>query len=94
MPPDICIEIALWDRFGWGPKDTEFFTFQRMKELFLVLEQQRVSRDAVENLGKPSAQKWNDIIAREEMERQKRSTPPKPPSGNTGTPPNPSNPKK
>lgn len=57
-PPTICIEISLWDRFqGWGPDDTDKISFWKMKEIFTVLEQQRVSRDALENLGPPSDEK-------------------------------------
>lgn len=39
----------MWDRFGWGPEQTDKFTLAGMKMLFAILEQQRVSRDAVEN---------------------------------------------
>ena len=53
MPPDECIELMLWDRFGWGPEQTSRFILDQLRMLFAVIEQQRVSRDAVENLGKP-----------------------------------------
>jgi len=49
LPPDICIEVALWDRFHWGPKDTESMSLKEMRKLFIILQQQHVSRDKVEN---------------------------------------------
>lgn len=55
MPPAICIEVALWERFGWGPEVTDKFTDARLREMMIVLEQQRVSRDAVSNLGPPDS---------------------------------------
>lgn len=33
-----------------------------MRELFVAIEQQRVSRDAIENLGAPSDEKFNKIM--------------------------------
>jgi hypothetical protein len=62
LPPDICLEIALWDRFGWGPEATERLPFKKLKEIFLVLEQQRLTEDAVQNLGKPTAEKEEALI--------------------------------
>lgn len=35
---------------------------RKMRELFVVLEQQRVSRDAVENLGPPSQEKLENLM--------------------------------
>jgi hypothetical protein len=67
LPPDICIEIALWDRFGWGPEDTEFFTLRQMRELFSVLEQQRVSKDAVDF--KPDERRFRDSMERKRLEK-------------------------
>ena len=63
QPPDLCIEVALWDRFGWGPEQTRSMTFKELRQLFIVLEQQRVSRDAVENLGKPTVERAEMIVA-------------------------------
>jgi len=54
IPPDECIEIALWDRFGWGPSETDSLSPLRLRKIFVILEQQRVSKDAVENLGPPN----------------------------------------
>lgn len=71
-PPDICIEIALWDRFqGWGPEQTNRFTMSQLRVLFAVLEQQRVTRDSTENLGKPSPQKLEILMAAREEQRRK-----------------------
>ena len=67
LPPDICIEIALWDRFGWGPKETEEIDMKKIREMFVVLEQQRVSRDAIENLGRPSEEKFNNLMVAKAM---------------------------
>jgi hypothetical protein len=65
----------LWDRFGWGPRDTEMMTLPKMRELFAVLEQQRVSRDAVEKLGAPNAGRIEKHVqqlqALESIKRQK-----------------------
>lgn len=33
-----------------------------MRELFVAIEQQRVSRDAIENLGPPSEEKFQQIM--------------------------------
>ena len=74
-PPDICIEIALWDRFpGWGPEQTIKFTMTQLRVLFAVLEQQRVTRDSTENLGKPSAEKYEVLIAAKEEQKRKMQT--------------------
>ena len=79
MPPDICIELILWERFKWGPKDTENMTLKKMKELFAVLEQQRVSRDAVENLGPPTLERYKQITAgryaEQEAVKEREKTP-------------------
>lgn len=74
MPPDICIELALWDRFGWGPDDTDKFTLKQMRELFSVLEQQRISKNAVEELGPPSEHKLKAIIAKQSQETAAKTT--------------------
>lgn len=62
MPPDECIEIALWDRFKWGPDQTDRFTSKRLKILFAILEQERVSKNAME-LGAPDSRRINQKIA-------------------------------
>jgi hypothetical protein len=72
LPPDICLEIALWDRFGWGPAETEGLSFKKLKECFLVLEQQRVSQDAVENLGKPTPEKEEALIRQRYVEQEEQ----------------------
>ena len=66
----------LWDRFGWGPKDTEEFTLKEIRYLFTVLEQQRVSRDAIENLGRPTPEKHERFMAQlaEEAEHKMKRT--------------------
>ena len=38
-------------------------TLRKMKELFAVLEQQRVSRDAIENLGPPTMERFKQLTA-------------------------------
>jgi len=53
VPPDECIELALWERFGWGPDVTDKLDTWRLRRLFAILEQREVSRDAMYNLGKP-----------------------------------------
>ena len=53
LPPDICLEISLWDRFGWGPEQTSAITQVKLREIFAILEQQRASKDAIDNLGSP-----------------------------------------
>lgn len=69
----------MWDRFGWGPDDTERLSFWKMKELFVVLEQQRVTRDYIDNVGPPSEEKLKAIM----LERQaKRDSQYKPKQGN------------
>lgn len=63
LPPDICIEIALWDRFGWGPEQTNKLTLAKLRTLFAVLEQQRVTKDAIENLGPPNPERLQAMVA-------------------------------
>jgi hypothetical protein len=71
MPPDECIEIALWDRFGWGPTDTDKLTLAKLRVIFAIIEQQRATQDASENLGRPDD---NRIRAKvEAMNREKKS---------------------
>jgi ribulose bisphosphate carboxylase small subunit len=67
LPPDVCIEIALWERFGWGPKDTDDMPLRRMRELFAVLEQQRSSRNAID-MGPPSYERMAAIDAKKKAE--------------------------
>jgi len=77
MPPDECIELMLWDRFGWGPEQTSRFALDQLRVLFAIIEQQRVSRDAVENLGKPDPERMQSkMAAKDELRRrgQKSST--------------------
>jgi len=78
MPPDECIELMLWDRFGWGPEQTSRFTLAQLRVFFAVIEQQRVSRDAVENLGKPDPDRvQSKIAAAEEMRRRGQKSSPR-----------------
>lgn len=58
LPPDECIELALWEKFGWGPNETDRLTSLHLKRIFLILEQERVSRNAIEDLGKPDNQRF------------------------------------
>jgi hypothetical protein len=57
MPPDVCIEIALWDRFGWGPEQTDSISLNKLRMMFIVMEQERVSRHAAEKLGNPDSER-------------------------------------
>jgi len=66
LPPDICIEMSLWDRFKWGPEQTERISYWKMKEIFTVLEQQRVTRDYIDNMGPPSEERYEQLM----LERQ------------------------
>lgn len=45
-------------------------TFMELRELFVVLEQQRVSKDAYDNLGKPSADRGEALIAARKAEQE------------------------
>ena len=62
LPPDECIEIALWDRFGWGPLDTECISFNKLRMIFLILEQERVSKNKTEDLGKPNFERMQSSM--------------------------------
>lgn len=76
LPPDLCIEIALWDRFNWGPMDTESISLRKMREIFIILEQQRISKDAIENLGRPTEHKLQRILterARDTEQKRKKT---------------------
>ena len=53
-PPDECIEIALWEKFGWGPDQTEKLTLTKLRKIFAILEQRRITNDKIENFGKPT----------------------------------------
>lgn len=67
MPPDICVEIALWDRFGWGPEQTRKITITELRILFAILEQQQVSRDYKERMGRGNQKRYDEIrMAQEE----------------------------
>src|SRR3990172_2857643 len=72
LPPDICIEIYLWERFGWSEIDTDHISMRKMREIFTALNQQRYSRDAVENLGKPDTERHERILADEQRIRQEK----------------------
>lgn len=58
-------------------------TYKQMRELFAILEQQRVSNDAVENLGKPSEEKRLNILrdryAKQEAKKAQQYRKPPPP---------------
>lgn len=56
-PPDACIEIALWDRFGWGPEQTNALSMNDMRIMFAVMEQERISRHSIEKLGAPDTER-------------------------------------
>ena len=75
MPPDLCLELMLWDRFGWGPEQTERFSLADLRILFSIIEQQRVSRDAVENLGKPDPERVQSKIAAAREMQKRRNQP-------------------
>ena len=65
MPPDECIEIALWDRFpGWSADETDKLTQSKMRRIFVILEQQRATKDAVESLGSPSEDRLKAKMAK------------------------------
>jgi len=57
LPPNICIELRLWKEFGWGPDVTERLTQAKLREIFVALEQQRVTLDALTNLGPPDSRR-------------------------------------
>lgn len=69
--PDECIELTLWEKFGWGPEQTERLTTAKLRRIFGVMEQRRVSHDKIENLGRPTQAKA-EAIARA-MARQASS---------------------
>jgi hypothetical protein len=69
LPPDECVEIALWDRFGWGPEQTEKLTEGRLRIIFAILEQQRVSKDRMENLGNPDVRRAEHYISQQLQSR-------------------------
>ena len=52
----------LWDRFGWGPEQTSKLTLSKLREMFAVLEQQRVDRDYRENLGGPDPERLASMM--------------------------------
>ena len=70
MPLDLCVEMILWDRFHWGPEQTERMSLRKMRELFAVLEQQRVSRDAIQNLGPPTVERHKQLLAQRHSEQE------------------------
>lgn len=39
---DLFIEIALWDKFGWGPRETEKLTLEQLRFIFALLESKRM----------------------------------------------------
>ncbi len=57
VPPDECIEILLWEKFHWSPAETDKLSSTKLRRLFLILEQQRVSSDSVQNLQPVDIQK-------------------------------------
>lgn len=63
MPPVECIEMALWDRFKWGPEQTDRLTSRKLRIIFSILEQEKVSKDAIENLGKPDNERMQQKIS-------------------------------
>lgn len=63
MPPVECIEIALWERFKWGPEQTNHLTSRKLRIIFAILEQERVTKDATEVLGKPNYEKMQQKMA-------------------------------
>jgi hypothetical protein len=65
MPPEECIEIALWDRFHWSWRDTDGLDQAKMRRIFVVLEQQRATKDAVENLGRPNEDRIRSKILKQ-----------------------------
>lgn len=80
IPPDECIELSLWDRFGWGPEQTDRLTLPRLRMLFAILEQQKVTEDAIHNLGEPDYErmKMKERAARHNKHgvEQKHKAPP------------------
>jgi len=62
----------LWERFGWSEIDTDHISMRKMREIFTALNQQRYSRDAVENLGKPDTERHERILADEQRIRQEK----------------------
>jgi len=44
-----------------------------MRELFVVLNQQRYSRDAVESLGKPTSEKHNQLMMEQQMLKEQEA---------------------
>jgi hypothetical protein len=68
------VELALWDRFGWGPDQTSKLSLSQLRLLFAVMEQQRVSKDAIENLGSPDFKRIEaKMLALRAAEKQQES---------------------
>ena len=58
VPPNVCIEIALWDRFGWGPEQTDKLSMNTLRMMFIAMEQENVSKNATEKLGEPDSERF------------------------------------
>jgi len=54
--------MRLWEQFGWGPDVTERLTQAKLREIFIALEQRRVTMDAVTNLGDPDSSRMEQRI--------------------------------
>jgi len=63
LPPVECIEISLWERFKWGPEQTDRLSSRKLRAIFAILEQERVSKDAIDNLGKPDPVRMQQKIS-------------------------------
>ena len=50
-PPQEVIEISLFDRFGWSPKDLDDLDYNRLQRIMVVLNQMEKSEEAARAMG-------------------------------------------
>lgn len=53
--------MRLWKEFGWGPDETEKLSAAKVREIFIAIEQRRVTSDAIHNLGGPDSNRFRMI---------------------------------
>ena len=50
-PPMEMIEISLFDRFGWSPKDVDEIEYSRLQRIMVTLKQMEMSEEAARDTG-------------------------------------------
>lgn len=60
----------MWERFHWGPQDTNLLSSKELEQLFLCIQQEDVSKNYIEDFGgKPNFERHEKQLMMERAQK-------------------------